>query len=113
MSTRRGEHGAVAGIEERIVFHRDDSRLDRIQRATTVSEHGCASFQRSLERCGVSRFLFRAHAFAGDHACTAMDHQPPLGHGGPRVRGRSARAEEDRRRDHQFAEIHESNSCSC
>src|ERR1041385_2188482 len=55
--SRRGVHGAAAGVEERIVLERDHGRADRVQALSSGSEDLVAGIQRALEPPAMYRLL--------------------------------------------------------
>ena len=72
------KHRAITRIEQRIVFHRNDSSLHRIHRAAALAQHGSACFQRRVETRCIGGFFFGRHVLAQDHACAAMDREMPF-----------------------------------
>ncbi len=73
-----GDGRALAGIEQRIVFQRDQGRFDGIGGRAALIKHGLASRQGFGQAGAVGSFLFRCQVAAIDDARAAVDGQGPV-----------------------------------
>ena len=84
--------GAVAGIEDRIVFEDDYSCLDRVQGGTTLPENGPTGGEGAA-----AAFVARDDGIVGDIPGPAVNDEGRL-HGGRIVRQKRARQGQGRQR---------------
>jgi len=73
-----GKHCAITGIEDRVVFHRQDGGLHGIHRAAARAQHCRPRFHRLCQARDIGRFLFGRQVFAQDDPCPAMDGEMPF-----------------------------------
>jgi hypothetical protein len=65
-------------VEERIVFHARDRRLNRIERGTVFLEHRGTGIQRAPQRCTISRVLRWCERLSLDNTRAAVYGDRPL-----------------------------------
>ena len=69
----------LARVETRLVFHDQDRRLDRVERAAAFGQHLRAGIERGLQGGAMRGVFFGRHAIARDGAGAAMDGERPPG----------------------------------
>ena len=77
----RGEHRTAAGIEERIVLHEHDCRLDGIKRGATLIQDFDTGADRPGQRSAIGGLLPGREILAFDHSGPAVNDDRPSGRG--------------------------------
>ena len=68
-----GEHGTLAGVEQRALLQAENGFRHGVERAAALLQNRLAALQHVIERFVVARFLFGAERRAGDRASATVD----------------------------------------
>ncbi|MNY51134.1 hypothetical protein D3C86_1866970 [compost metagenome] len=75
-----GQHGALAGIEQRAVLEQAHRFGHGVERAAALGQHTLAGQQHLLQRGGVFAFTVGIHGGTGNRAGATVDGNDSLGH---------------------------------